>query len=210
MKWKGKTVIPLRPCFSFRICLLGDMLLLRDCLGCILQYIRILSVHFNSSTFLWLPASPPEYGMANYTNITCNFDEMMKRYINIKNNSNLHLHQTLNKRIGLMKREHGCNPTYHFSFGERFDETLMKIYFIISQRIRLPNHQFIWFSSLVKSVVETVAPSRLYAHVQTCNHAGTTARNIMQGWQKEKGNQCPLTSPPTPPQFFGKQKAIAH
>ena len=119
LKWKGKTVIPLRPCFSFRICLLGDMLLLRDCLGCILQYIRMLSVHFNSSTFLWLPASPPEYGMANYTNITCYFGEMMKRYINIKNNSNLYPHQTLNKRIGLMKREHGCNPTHHFSFGER-------------------------------------------------------------------------------------------
>ncbi|WP_289706181.1 hypothetical protein, partial [Phocaeicola sartorii] len=50
----------------------------------------------------------------------------------------------------------------------------------------------------------------LYARVPTGNHAGTMARNIMQGWQKEKGNQCPPTSPPTPPQAFGKQKAIAH
>jgi len=42
--------------------------------------------------------------------------------------------------------------------------------------------------------------------VPTGNHAGTTARNIMQGWQKEKGKD----KPPTPPQAFGKQKAIAH
>ena len=50
----------------------------------------------------------------------------MKSYINIKNNSGLHPHQTLNKRIGLMKRENGYNLTHHFPFGERFDETLMK------------------------------------------------------------------------------------
>ena len=46
----------------------------------------------------------------------------------------------------------------------------------------------------------------LYAVVPTGNHAGTTARNIIQGWQKEKGKD----KPPTPPQAFGKQKAIAH
>ena len=54
----------------------------------------------------------------------------MKAYIIIKNDSNLHTHQTLNKRIGLMKRENRRSPTHHFSFGERFDETLMKDYFI--------------------------------------------------------------------------------
>ena len=75
----------------------------------------------------------------------------MKAYINIKNNSNLHTHQTLNKRIWLMKRENGRSPTHHFSFGERFDETLMKWYFINCQHIRLFNHQFIGFSSLIKS-----------------------------------------------------------
>lgn len=50
----------------------------------------------------------------------------------------------------------------------------------------------------------------LYARVPTGNYAGITAPNIMQGWQKEKGDQCPPTSPPTPPQAFGGQKAIAH
>ena len=75
----------------------------------------------------------------------------MKAYINIKNNSNLHTHQTLNKRIGLMKRESGRSPTHHFSFGERFDETMMKVYSINRQYIRISNHQFIGFSPLIKS-----------------------------------------------------------
>ena len=75
---------------------------------------------------------------------------MMKAYINVKNNSNLHTHQTLNKRIRLMKRESGRSPT-HLSFGERFDETLMKGYSISCQCIRLSNHQFIGFSPLVNS-----------------------------------------------------------
>ena len=77
---------------------------------------------------------------------------MMKTYINIKNNSNLHSHQTLNKSIWLMKRESGRSPIHHFSFGERFDETMMKCYFACYQHIMLPNHQFIGFSHLNKSV----------------------------------------------------------
>ena len=55
---------------------------------------------------------------------------MMKAYINIKNDSDLHSHQTLNKRIGLMKRERQHNAAHRFSFGKRFDETLMKGYCI--------------------------------------------------------------------------------
>ena len=76
---------------------------------------------------------------------------MMKAYINIKNNSNLHTHQTLNKSIWLMKRESKCIPIHHFSFGEPFDETMMKCYFSCYQHIMLPNHQFIGFSPLNKS-----------------------------------------------------------
>lgn len=76
---------------------------------------------------------------------------MMKAYINIKNNSNLHTHQTLNKSIWLMKRERQYNTIHHFSFGERFDETLMKGYYNVYQYVRLSNHQFIGFSPLNKS-----------------------------------------------------------
>ena len=50
-----------------------------------------------------------------------------------------------------MKRESGRSPTHHFSFGERFDETLMKCYSISCQHIRLHNHKFIGFSPLNKS-----------------------------------------------------------
>ena len=100
----------------------------------------------------------------------------MKSYINIKNNSNLHSHQTLNKRIWLMKRESGRSPTHHFSFGEPFDETLMKGYLISCQYIILLNHQFIGISPLIKSAVGTAAPSLPVcpcAYRQSCRHNGT-------------------------------------
>ena len=103
----------------------------------------------------------------------------MKAYINIKNNSNLHTHQTLNKSIWLMKRESGRSPIHHFSFGERFDETLMKLYFISYQCIILFNHQFIGFSPLNKSTVKMVYYPYLYAVAPTGNHAGTAARNAI-------------------------------
>ena len=76
---------------------------------------------------------------------------MMKISTIIKNSSNLHSHQTFNKRIWLMKRESVHSPTHHFSFGERFDETLMKGYCNVCQCVRLSNHQFIGFSPLNKS-----------------------------------------------------------
>ena len=75
-----------------------------------------------------------------------------------------------------MKRESGRSLTYHFSFGERFDETLMKDYCIIYQHIRLFNHQLIGFSSLIKSAVGAAAQSLLVcrcADRQSCQHNGT-------------------------------------
>ena len=50
-----------------------------------------------------------------------------------------------------MKRESGRSPIHHFSFGERFDETLMKCYSNGNQSVMLSNHQFIGFSPLIKS-----------------------------------------------------------
>lgn len=100
----------------------------------------------------------------------------MKAYINIKNDSDLHSHQTLNKRIGLMKRERQHNAAHRFSFGKRFDETLMKLYFISYQCIILSNHQFIGISPLNKSIEETAAPSLPVcpcADRQLCRHNGT-------------------------------------
>lgn len=100
----------------------------------------------------------------------------MKTYINIKNNSNLHSHQTLNKRKWLMKREGKRCPTHHFSFGERFDETLMKGYCNVCQCVKLSNHQFIGFSPPIKSAVGTAAPSLPVcpcAYRQSYRHNGT-------------------------------------
>ena len=135
---------------------------------------------------------------------------MMKAYINIKNNSNLHAHQTLNKRIGLMKRENGRSPTHHFSFGERFDETLMKGYCISCQHIILPNHQFIGFppstSPQEKQRRRTPPSAGRSDGLLSCRQT----RESRCRWRKEKGNRQQPTSSPTPPQAFGKQKAIAH
>lgn len=79
----------------------------------------------------------------------------MKVYINIKRNSNLRLHQPFNKRIGLMKRERTYRTLHHFSFGERFDETMMNVYHCGYQPITLSIHQFIGFLSINKSAGQT-------------------------------------------------------
>ena len=135
---------------------------------------------------------------------------MMKVSINIKNNSNLHIHQTLNKIKWLMKRESKCSPTHHFSFGERFDETLMKGYSISCQYIRLSNHQFIGFSPLINSAGEATEVKPPYAGWSDGLPSCRPTRESRCRWRKEKGDQYPPTSPPTPPQAFGEQKAIAH
>lgn len=77
----------------------------------------------------------------------------MKVYINIKRNNNLRLHQPFNKKIGLMKRERTHRTLHHFSFGERFDETMMNIYIIMV--ISLLSYQFIGFLSTNKSAGQT-------------------------------------------------------
>lgn len=75
----------------------------------------------------------------------------MKAYINIKNDSDLHSHQIFNKWIWLMKRERQHNTIHHFSFGERFDETLMKVYCNVYQCVMSSIHHFIGFLPLIKS-----------------------------------------------------------
>ena len=131
---------------------------------------------------------------------------MMKAYINIKNNSNLHTHQTLNKSIWLMKRESGRSPIHHFSFGEQFDETLMKGYSISCQYIRLSNHQFIGFSPLNKSAGKAT-------------EVGIAIRKLVGRTSvlpTDKGKPMSLTKRKRQPMSantaagFWEQKAIAH
>lgn len=135
---------------------------------------------------------------------------MMKAYINVKNNSNLHTHQTLNKSIWLMKRESGRSLTHHFSFGERFDETLMKCYCINCQYIRLSNHQFIGFSALIKSAGETAAPSLpvcCCADRQSCRHNGTKYHTRLAK-RKRRPTSADIIADTAA--GFWERKAIAH
>ena len=132
----------------------------------------------------------------------------MKAYINVKNNSNLHAHQTLNKRIRLMKRENGRSPTHHFSFGERFDEKMLRVHPFGGQRVILSIHQFIGFSPLNKSAGEATEVNIAIRRLVGRTSGLPTDKGKPMSLAKRKGNQCPPTSPLTPPQAFGKQKAI--
>lgn len=131
---------------------------------------------------------------------------MMKAYINIKNNSNLHTHQTLNKRKWLMKRESGRSPIHHFSFGERFDETMMECYLACYQYIMLLNHQFIGFSPLNKSAGKATEVGIAIRKLVGRTSVLPTDKGKPMSLAKRKGNQHPPTSPPTPPQAFGNKK----
>ena len=50
-----------------------------------------------------------------------------------------------------MKRERTHRILHHFSFGERFDETMMIVYSFVYQFFKLSNHQFIRFLLTNKS-----------------------------------------------------------
>ena len=134
----------------------------------------------------------------------------MKSYINIKNNSDLHAHQTLNKSIWLMKRENGYNLTHHFPFGERFDETLMKGYSISCQCIRLSNHQFIGISPLINSAGESNGGEHSHPQVGRTDFrpADRQGKADVAG-EKKKATSIRRHYADTAAGFW-KQKAIAH
>ncbi len=109
-----------------------------------------------------------------------------------------------------MKRESGRSLTHHFSFSKRFDETIMKCYFSVNQSIRLSNHHFIGFSRLNKSAGKATEANTAIRRLVGWTSVLPTDKGSQHRWPKEKGDQCPPTSPPTPLQAFGEQKAIAH
>ena len=88
-----------------------------------------------------------------------------------------------------MKRERQHNTIHHFSFGERFDETLMKYYFTCYQYIRLPNHQFIGISSLIKSAVGSNRGEHRHPQVgRTDFQSADQQREADVAGEKKKGN----------------------
>lgn len=122
----------------------------------IAEHLCVIFSHQQFNTF-GLVCKSAEYGTATCMSGIYYFDESMKVYINIKDIRGLHSNQAFNKRVWLMKRKSGHCGTHHFSFGERFDETLMKGYLNDAKSIRISNYQFIGFSSLNKSAGKAIA-----------------------------------------------------
>ena len=83
---------------------------------------------------------------------------MMNKSITILKSKGLHPHQTFIKSISLMKRESRADRPcqtprmMNFSFGEYFDETMMRVHNAIPQCVIMPIHQIIVFSFIIKSV----------------------------------------------------------
>lgn len=130
----------------------------------------------------------------------------MKVYINIKRNSNLRLHQPFNKRIGLMKRERTNRTLHHFSFGERFDETMMNVYHYGYQSIILSTHQFIGFLSTNKSAGHTNGRKCHYPQAGLTSDLPAVRPADKERRIISKGLPIPLVLS----QAFENRKAIAH
>ena len=126
---------------------------------------------------------------------------MMKVYINNKKNSNLHLHQPFNKRIWLMKRERTHRILHHFSFGERFDETMMNAYCVGNKYIAYTNHQFIGFLSTNKPAGK-VAEVKITIRRPDGRMSDLQGKAHCIGAKKETADNIP-----TLPQAFKEQKS---
>ena len=135
---------------------------------------------------------------------------MMKVYIKIKRNSNLRLHQPFNKRIGLMKRERTHRTLHHFSFGERFDETMMNIYHFGYQFIILSTHQFIGFSSANKSAGQTDGRKCHYPQAGRSDIRPACCPTSRQGKVYHINEKKRSAYPLVLSQAFENRKAIAH
>ena len=134
----------------------------------------------------------------------------MKVYINIKRNSNLRLHQPFNKRIGLMKRGKTYRTLHHFSFGERFDETMMNIYHFGYQYIILSTHQFIGFSSANKSAGQTDGRKCHYLQTGRSDIRPACCPTSRQGKVYHINEKKRSAYPLVLSQAFENRKAIAH
>ena len=105
-----------------------------------------------------------------------------------------------------MKRESGRSPIHHFSFGERFDEKMLRVHPSGGQCVMLSIHHFIRFSPLIKSNGKATEVNTAIRRLVGRTSILPTDRKSRCRWRKEKG----IRKPPTLPQAFGEQKAIAH
>lgn len=108
-----------------------------------------------------------------------------------------------------MKGERTYRTLHHFSFGERFDETMMNAYHFGYQYIILSSHQFIGFLSTNKSAGQTDGRKCHYPQVGRTSdlpavRPADKERRIIS--TTRKGLLIPLVLS----QAFGNRKAIAH
>lgn len=105
-----------------------------------------------------------------------------------------------------MKRGRTYRTLHHFSFGERFDETMMNAYHFGYQYIILSPHQFIGFSSANKSIEQTDGRKCHYPQ------AGRTSDQpaVRQGKAYHINEKKRSTYPLVLSQAFENRKAIAH
>ena len=109
-----------------------------------------------------------------------------------------------------MKKESGRSPIHHFSFGERFDETMMKCYFACYQYIMLLNHQFIGFSPLNKSAGKaTEVGITIRRLVGRTSVLPTDKRKPMSLTKRKRQSISADITADTATGFWG-QKAVAH
>ncbi len=105
-----------------------------------------------------------------------------------------------------MKRERKHNAAHRFSFGERFDEKMLRVHFFDGQLVISLIHHFIGFSLLNKPAVGMAAPSLpacRCADTQSCRHNGTEYHARLA--KRERQKQAADTAA-----GFWEQKAIAH
>ena len=105
-----------------------------------------------------------------------------------------------------MKRESGRSPIHHFSFGERFDETMMNVYHYGYQSIILSTHQFIGFLSTNKSAGHTNGRKCHYPQAGLTSDLPAVRPADKERRIISKGLPIPLVLS----QAFENRKAIAH
>lgn len=108
-----------------------------------------------------------------------------------------------------MKREKTYRTLHHFSFGERFDETMMNVYYCGYQLIILSTHQFIGFSSANKSAGQMDGKKCHYPQAGRTSdlpvvRPADKGRRIISMKRKELPIQLVLS------QAFENRKAIAY
>lgn len=109
-----------------------------------------------------------------------------------------------------MKRERQYNTIHHFSFGERFDEMLMNVYCSVCQCVKVSIHQFIGFSPLVNSAGKVTEVNTAIRRLVGRTSGLPTDKGKPMSLAKRKRQPMSADITATPPQAFGKQKAIAH